>query len=84
MKATLFSSSISANLGNSGEAFTSIRSSNEEETNWPLHSCVCFIEDIIVACSEQLTVIISDGHCSLVLAQTDSSWLANQTQHHTK
>ena len=37
MKATSFSSSISANLGNSGEAmvekFTSIRSSNEEETN---------------------------------------------------
>ena len=28
-------SSISANLGNSGE---STRSSNEEETNWPLHT----------------------------------------------
>ena len=36
MKATLFSSSISANLGNSGEAMVEIRSSNEEETNWPL------------------------------------------------
>ena len=40
MKAILFSSSISANLRNSGEAmvekFTSTRSSNEEKTNWPL------------------------------------------------
>ena len=38
MKATSFSSSISANLDNSGEAmveiFTSTRSSNEEEANW--------------------------------------------------
>ena len=32
MKATLFSSSISANLGNSGEIHTSTRSSNEEKT----------------------------------------------------
>ena len=36
MKATLFSSSISANLGNSEKKFTSTWSSNEEETNWPL------------------------------------------------
>ena len=39
MKATLFSSSISANLGNSGEAMVEIHkysASNEEETNWPL------------------------------------------------
>ena len=37
MKATLISSSISANLGNSREAeIHKSRSSNEEETNWPL------------------------------------------------
>ena len=39
MNATSLSSSISANLGNSGETMveihTSTRSSNEEETNWP-------------------------------------------------
>ena len=37
-ESNIISSSISANLGNSGEEiykFTSIRSSNEEETNWP-------------------------------------------------
>ena len=44
MKATSFSSSISANLGNSAEAMVEIhkyRSSNEEETNWPHFRTFC-------------------------------------------
>ena len=42
MKATSFFSSISANLGNSGEAMVGIRSNNEEETNCPSLQRCCW------------------------------------------
>ena len=78
MKATSFSSSISANLGNSGEEiFTSTRSSNEEEANWPHFHTFCELVEgeenklttfstwtIILGCNES-NIIFQQHLCKL-------------------
>ena len=41
MKATSYSSSISANLGNSREAMVEIHKYSVKEILWPPHFCTC-------------------------------------------